>query len=358
MTHPLSVFMKPFFSHYLPVQRGLSINTIASYRDATKLLLCYVSDQLKKSVDVLDVEDVSKTTVLDFLDHVQQQRGCSAQTRNARLAAIRTLFAFIGREQPDLLAQCQQVRAIPLKRTEHKSVAYLEENELQALMDAVDIKTRTGVRDRALLLVLYNTGARVSEIVGLDLDHLSLNGRAQVDLLGKGNKHRSCPLWPETVAALQDYLRQRLPADTDTRQLFLNANGRPITRFGIRHIINKYATIAADQCPFLNSKTVTPHTIRHTTAMHLLRSGNDINLVGYWLGHADINTTHVYLEIDIEMKRKMIEKADPPTIKGRVPWHEAGILEWLDELGKTPALCAANHQTMRRNGQAEQLNFT
>ena len=358
MTHALADFMKPFFSHYLPTQRGLSINTIASYRDAIKLLLCYVADHLKMSVDALDVEDLTEAAVLDFLDYVQQQRGCVGQTRNARLAAIRSLFAFIGREQPDLLAQCRQIRAIPLKRTCQVSIDYLEEAELQALMDAVDINARTGVRDRALLLLLYNTGARVSEIVGLDVDHLRLNGSAQVELLGKGNKYRTCPLWPETVAALKDHLRQRLLKQAETRVLFLNAHGMPISRFGIRHVIGKYAAIAVVQCPSLKTKTVTPHTLRHTTAMHLLRSGNDINMVSYWLGHADINTTHIYLEIDMEMKRKMIEKVDAPTINGQAPWHKPGVLEWLNELGKKPELCAVNQERMKENIRMEGINFT
>jgi integrase/recombinase XerD len=263
MTHTVADFMQPFFSHYLPIQRGLSINTIAAYRDAIKLLLCYVADHLKKSVDVLDIEDITAAVVLGFLDHLQQQRGCSGKTRNARLAAIRCLFAFIARQQPELLLQCRQIRAIPLKRTGQVKVDYLEEAELQALMDAVDLNTRTGVRDRALLLLLYNTGARVSEIVALNLNHLRLSGSTQVDLQGKGNKHRACPLWPETVVALKDYLRQRRPNQSETQTLFLNANGVPITRFGIRYIIGKYAVVAAYQCPSIKTKTVTPHTLRH-----------------------------------------------------------------------------------------------
>jgi integrase/recombinase XerD len=273
MTYTLANFMKPFFSHYLPTQRGLSINTIASYRDAIKLLLCYVADHPKRSVDALDVEDLTEAVVLDFLDYVQQQRGCVGQTRNARLAAIRALFAYIGREQPDLLVQCRQIRAIPLKRTGQVTIDYLEETELQALMDAIDLNARTGVRDRALLLLLYNTGARVSEIVGLDVDRLRLNGSAQIELLGKSNKHRNCPLWPETVAALKDYLRQRTPKQPETRTLFLNANGVPITRFGIRHVIGRYVAIAAVQCPSLKTKTVTPHTFRHYVPF-LTMSGN------------------------------------------------------------------------------------
>jgi integrase/recombinase XerD len=358
MTYPLANFMKPFFSHYLPIQRGLSINTIASYRDAIKLLLCYVADHQKLSVDELNVEDLTVAGVLGFLDHVQQQRGCTAQTRNARLAAIRSLFAFIGREQPECLSQCRQIRAIPLKRTGPVRIDYLEEVELQALMDAVDINARTGVRDRALLLLLYNTGARVSEIVDLDVSDLRLSESAQVELLGKGNKLRTCPLWPETVAALKDHLRESLLKQLEARPLFLNAHGAPITRFGIRHIINRYASIAADQCPSLKVKTVNPHTLRHTTAMHLLRSGNDINMISYWLGHTDINTTHVYLEIDMEMKRKMIEKAGAPAIQNKAPWHSPEILEWLKELGRSPELCAVNRGQMKKNQRMGRVNFT
>ena len=214
---------------------------------------------------------------------------------------------------------------------------------MQAILNAVDIDCRTGIRDRALLLLLYNTGARVSEVVMLKIQDLRLAGAGQVHLLGKGKKHRACPLWPETVDALQDYLQHRTPKESGTEQLFLNANGAPVTRFGIRHITGKYAAIAQRQCPSIKANTVSPHTIRHTTAMHLLRAGNDVNMVGYWLGHADINTTHVYLEIDMEMKRKMLEKTDSPTSKKRKPWRQPDILKWLNSLAKRPELCEVNH---------------
>jgi len=261
--------------------------------------------------------------VLHFLDHLENTRGCSARTRNARLAAIRALFSFIAREQPSLLLHCQMIRTIPIKRTRHKTVDYL--------------------RDKALLLLLYNTGARVSEIVGLKVADLRLKGNAQIKLLGKGNKYRSCPLWDETVEALDAYLNQRTAKDPADHQLFLNANGAPITRFGVRHIILKYATVAKSQCPSIAAKTVTPHTIRHTTAMHLLRSGNDVNMVSYWLGHADINTTHIYVEIDMEMKRQMLQKAGPPAVKKPLPWQKPNVLQWLNALAKPPQLCVVNY---------------
>jgi len=343
MTQMLPNLIKRFFSHYLPVQKGLAVNTIVAYRDTIKLLLCYASDMLNKSVEELCVEDIDESLVLDFLEHVENTRGCSPRTRNARLAAIRALFGFIAREEPSLLLHCQTIRTIPLKRTRHKTVDYLEEKEMQALLNAVDLSSRTGVRDKALLLLLYNTGARVSEIVELKLADLRLDGAAQVKLLGKGKKYRSCPLWPETLEALHDYLKQRTAKDPTAQQLFLNANGSPITRFGVRHIIGKYATAAKSQCPSIAAKAVNPHTIRHTTAMHLLRAGNDVNMVSYWLGHVDINTTHIYVEIDMEMKRRMLQKAGAPAVKRPLPWQKPGLLQWLNALAKRPQLCAVNN---------------
>jgi len=343
MTHSIAKFIKRFFSHYLPIQKGLAANTILAYRDAIKLVLRYASDTLHKNVEELCVEDINESLVLHFLDHLENTRGCSARTRNARLAAIRALFSFIARGEPALLHHCQMIRTIPLKRTQHKTVDYLEENEIQALLDSVDLNSRTGVRDEALLLLLYNTGARVSEIVGLKVTDLRLKATAQIKLLGKGNKYRSCPLWGETVEAIEAYLRQRTPKHPAATQLFLNANDAAITRFGIRHIIGKYATAAKGHCSSIAAKTVTPHTIRHTTAMHLLRSGNDVNMVSYWLGHADINTTHIYVEIDMEMKRHMLQKAGAPNVKEPLPWQKPNVLQWLNSLAKPSQLCVVNN---------------
>jgi len=358
MTRSLANFMKRFLSHYLPVQKGLSVNTVAAYRDAIKLLLCYAADTVQKPLEKLAVEDLTEKVVLGFLDYVQEARRCSARTRNARLAAVHSLFAFIAREEPELFAQCQTIRAIPLKRTEHRTIDYLEENEMQALLDSVESNSRTAIRDRALFLLLYNTGARVSEIVELKLCDLRLDGTPQVDLLGKGRKHRVCPLWPETVAALRAYLKQRAPRQPATEHLFLNANGVAITRFGIRHTTAKYAAASQHRCPSIKTKSVSPHTIRHTTAMHLLRSGNDVNMVSYWLGHVDINTTHIYLEIDMETKRKMLERTDAPEINKKLAWSKPDVLQWLNALGKAPELCAVTREKMKDNSQTKELHFT
>jgi len=210
---------------------------------------------------------------------------------------------------------------------------------MKALLDAVDVHSRTGLRDRALLLLLYNTGARVSEVAQLELSDVRLDGGGQVKLFGKGRKTRFCPLWSETVQELRTYLLHRRPKDPQTQQIFLDANGRPITRFGIRHVISRYAARALRTCPSIAGKTITPHTIRHTTAMHLLRSGNDVNMVSYWLGHADTNTTHIYVEIDMKMKREMIEKVGAPAGTEARPWKNPDVLEWLNRLAGIPELC-------------------
>jgi len=341
--------LKRFFSHYLPVQKGLAGNTILAYRDAFRLLLCYAADQRHKSVEELRVEDLDEPLVLSFLEHLETVRGCSARTRNARLAAVRTFFAFLAREDPSLLPQCQTIRSIPLKRTEHHTLGYLEEAETQALLDAVEARTPSGLRDQALLLLLYNTGARVSEIVNLKITDLRLDDAPQVHLLGKGRKHRSCPLWPETAQALRAYLQQRVPREPGQEQVFLNTRGLPLTRFGVRYLVRKYAARAQSTCPSLTSKRVGPHTLRHTTAMHLLRSGNDVTMVSYWLGHADLNTTHVYLEIDMEMKRQMLQKATGPAVQTARPWRKPGILEWLTNWAKDPQLCGARQPNNREN---------
>jgi len=336
MNQKLATFIKRFLSHYLPVQKGVATNTVVAYRDAIKLLLCYASDSLNKNVEKLCLEDIDESLVLNFLEYVENIRGCSPRTRNARLAAIRSFFGFIAREDPTLLLQAQTICTLPLKRTQHKTASYLEEKEMQALLNTVDLNSRSGVRDKALMLLLYNSGARVSEIVELKVAELHLDSPVQVKLLGKGRKYRSCPLWPETVEALSNYLERRIAKDPGIQRLFLNANGSSITRFGVRYIIGKYATAAKNQCPSIASKTVNPHTIRHTTAMHLLRAGNDVNMVSYWLGHSDINTTHIYVEIDMEMKRQMLQKADAPAVKKPLPWQKPDILQWLNTLAKTP----------------------
>lgn len=342
--HPLANYIHSFFNQHLALEKGLSPNSILAYRDTIKLLLCFASGFLKKKVDQINLEELDEKLILAFLDYIEKERKCSPKTRNLRLAAIRTFFNFIGRKEPVLLNQCRQIRSIPLKKTVHKTIDYLESNEMQALLDVVDVNSSSGLRDKALFMLLYNTGARVSEVANIKLDDLRLEQPSQIKILGKGKKQRACPLWPETVAALKIYIKYRKPKDNSNEYLFLNTNGLPITRFGIGHITKKYALKASEKCKTISEKRVSPHTFRHSTAMSLLESGNDINMVKLWLGHSDINTTHMYIELNMEMKRRILDNCKPLDSNNQEltklkKWQQPGILKWLNNLSENSKLC-------------------
>lgn len=335
-------YISSFFNGYLSIQRGLSVNTIQSYRDSLKLFFCYVADKLKISVDQLKIKNLNEDNVLEFLDYIEKERQVSINTRNNRLAAIRVFFKFIGREEPALLEQVKAIRTIPQKKTQPAFMTYLEEEELGSMLKSIDTDSRLGLRDKALILLLYNTGARVQEVVDLNIDDLRLDESGQVKLLGKGRKQRACPLWPETVKAIQVYLAQREQQGIIEEALILNNKRENITRFGIRYIVKKYAAIAEDKCPSLKTKKIGPHTLRHSTAMHLLRAGNDLNMVQMWLGHSDINTTHQYVELDMKMKRDMLLKSSPPEDnrdRKKPVWKQDKILSWLENLTYPGRLC-------------------
>ncbi len=337
-THLIARFVQGFFHDYLSAQRGLSPNTILSYRDCLKLFLRFASQRVEKPVDKLTLEDFDEKLVVAFLDDLEETRENSTQTRNNRLAALRGFFRYVADQEPTVLARCQSICVIPAKRTDHKTIEYLEDKEMKALLDSVDQSSRNGLRDFALLLFFYNSGARVQEVVDLEIADVRLETPLQVKLTGKGRKQRVCPLWQETVEAIQTYLDQRDPDASEVPSVFLNANGNPITRFGIRYIVRRYGAKAGEVCPSVKSKKVNPHCIRHTSAMHLLQSGNSIDVIKAWLGHANINTTHGYIEIDMKMKREALEACQPPKVKTRSKrrpkWQQPSILQWLDELSK------------------------
>lgn len=334
----IAPYVQSFFQDYLARQRGLSQNTVLSYRDCLKLLLGFVFEKTGIPVDKLSIIDFKVAEISAFLDHLENIRGNSTQTRNYRLAAIHAFFRFVGSQNPMVLAQCQQICSIPVKRTAHKAIQYLEYEELRAILDCVDRDSKNGLRDYAIFLFMYNTGARVQEVVNLREDDIRFITPQQVRLTGKGRKERACPLWHETVVALQNYLQKKgsdLPQD---QMVFLNSNGVPITRFGIRYLLRCYADKAIKSCPSLKNKTITPHTMRHTTAMHLLQSGNDIFVIKDWLGHASVETTHGYVEINMKMKRAALETCQVPslnsTAKRQAKWMEPDILRWLDDLSQ------------------------
>jgi len=331
-------FVQRFFQNYLAAQRGLSPNTILSYRDSLKLFLLFVSQRVEKTVDKLTLEDFDENLAVAFLDDLEKSRGNSIQTRNNRLQALRSFFRYVATQEPTFLESCRQICTIPNKRTEHTTVEYLEDKEVTAVLDSVDLDSPNGLRDYALLMFLYNTGARVQEVVDLEIHDLRLETPYQVKLTGKGRKQRACPLWPETVTAVQNYLNNRQPDASEVSSVFLNANAKPITRFGIRYIVRRCAATASQVCSSMKSKKISPHTFRHTTAMHMLQSGNDISTIKAWLGHADINTTHGYVEIDMNMKRKALEACQAPKVKTakHLPkWEKPGVLAWLDQLSKS-----------------------
>ncbi len=318
----------------------MSENTILAYRDALKLLLKYCADSLHMKIDTLSCDQITREIVCKFLDHQEQEKGCSPNTRNARLAAFKTFFSYLGREVPECLDNSQSINTIPQKKVPHKAVDYLEYEELKSIMDSIDSKSRNGIRDTCLLLLMYNTGARVQEIVDIKMGDLRLDTASQVKLTGKGKKERVMPLWEETIEKIKDYIQKRKPKREDEDHLFLNDNGKSITRFGIRYILKKYTNQAIKKLPSLKQKKISPHTIRHTTATHLLQAGNELNLVRLWLGHASLNTTHMYIEINMKMKKEILSKAIPPKLnQGGKKWKKPKILQWLDELCEEVELC-------------------
>ncbi len=311
-TATLASYLESFFRNRLISQRRSSPATIAAYRDGLRLLLVFASKQTGKPPSRLAVEDLDRDTILAFLDHLESERGNSIRTRNARLAAIRSFFQHIAYCDPSAVGVVQRVLAIQEKRTVKKVISYLRQEDLAALLSAPDQNTWQGRRDYTLLLFLSRTGARVSEATGVNLADLWLDKPYQVLLRGKGSKERVIPLMEETVGTLRSYRDEngrRLSAEAP---FFINARGGRLTRFGVVHILERAAKMAASQHPHLAKMTISPHTLRHTVAMHMLQAGVDLTTIQSWLGHVSVNTTHQYVEADTEMKRRAIEMCAAP----------------------------------------------
>jgi len=328
-------WVRRFLMDHVVHERNLAPNTQRSYRDTLRLLLPAIARRARKPVDRLLVIDLSADRVRQFLNDVEEKRGCAIATRNQRLAAIHALARFIGLHAPELLEWSGQVRAVPFKNAPRAQITYLEKPEMDAVLAAPDMSSAQGRRDHPLLLFLYNTGARADEaaqvrIGDLTLPHVPERDLASVLIRGKGNKSRRCPLWPQTVCELAALVKGRDPAE----HVFLNRCGRPITRFGIHTLIERSVARAVKQVPSLATKRVSPHTIRHTTATHLLRAGVDINTIRAWLGHVSLTTTNVYAEVDLEMKAKALANCEvEPTKKKLSPWREdKGLMEFLRTL--------------------------
>ena len=313
----LGPWVRRFLLEHLVAERNLSRNTQASYRDTLRLLLPFASANGGRAIDRMTVEDLTPSLVRKFLDHLEHDRQCSGVTRNQRLATIRSMARFIGMRSPVHVAWCAEIRGVAFKKTAKTVIGYLEKAEIDAILARPDRRTSLGDRDHALLLFLYNSGARADEAAKLTIDNLQLGSQPSVRLHGKGNKLRTCPLWPITATSLSQLVADRSKGEA----VFLNRVNQPLTRFGIHRLVSQYAELTSETVPSLASKRVSPHTIRHTTAVHLLRAGVDINTIRAWLGHVSLDTTHVYAEVDMEMKAKALACVDISELESKPRQH-------------------------------------
>jgi integrase/recombinase XerD len=331
----LASALRAFFGDHLPTIRGMSPHTIRSYRDSTALLLRFIASTTARPVVTLDVPDLTVDHIVAFLQHLEQQRHVTATTRNVRLAAIHAFARFLAGQEPTHLDQAQRLLGIPFKRARPRPIAYLEYEEVAAVLASVDRSTRPGRRDYTLLATMFNTGARVQEVLDLRARDLQLSKPYQLRLVGKGRKVRWCPLWPQTAQLLRAWcLEQQLDLRADA-PVFVNQRGLPLTRFGVRFILGKHVRQAAHHQPSLLTKRLHPHSMRHSTAVHLLKSGVDLPTIAHWLGHASVNTTNRYVTVDLEQKRKALARAAPLGTARSSPasWRrDASVLEWLEAL--------------------------
>lgn len=319
-------WVRRFLLEHVVADLNLSRNTQASYRDALVLFLPFTASERRQPVDQLEIECLSPEVVRSFLTHLEENRRCSVSTRNQRLSVIHSFARFIGTRSPEHLSSCAEIAAIPFKRSTKEALPYLDKAEMDALLAAPDRKTRLGRRDHALLLFLYNPGARCDEAARLTVADLDLGTSPAVKILGKGNKIRLCPLWTSTADTLRALTAGRGQQDP----VFLNRRGDPITRFGIYAMVRRHAHQATQGVSSLRATRVSPHVIRHTTAVHLLRAGVDINTIRAWLGHVSLDTTNVYAEVDLEMKAKALDACEVANSKATASWHrQPGLMSFL-----------------------------
>ncbi len=334
MTPPLGQLIQSFFVDHLPVQKGLRVGSIRSYRDTLRLFLRFVSEQKRGPIARLSIHDLTFDHVLLFLKHLEQMRGNSVRTRNQRRAALNTFFSYLVLRSPEMLATGQQVAAIPVKRTALPDTHYLEREEMTTLFRSLPREGHFALRDRTLLLFLYNTGARVQEVADLRIEHLDLTTPAKAHLHGKGDKWRACPLWEETTRHLERLLTERKTAPHDP--VFCARQNRPLTRFGIYKIVRRHACAWDTNGP--QARRVSPHLFRHTAAVHLLESGVEVNVIRGWLGHVSLDTTNRYAELTLRAKAEALRACEVSCgtsagIRSRAVWRDdKALLDWLNSL--------------------------
>jgi len=331
-THDLAPLLTAFFIRHLPGERNASPHTIAAYRDTFKLLLRFIAES-GPSPATLQVEDLSPDRILQFLTALETTRHNTIRTRNARLAAIHSFVRYVLDLEPALAAQCQRVLAIPLKKTTHPVLGYLTDTELAHVLAQVDRSTTIGERDYLFLALLYDTGARIQELLDLAPRHFRFTPPAFVRLRGKGQRERLCPVLPQTARLVMRFLGTTGRALDEATSLLQNRQGYPLTRHGARYLLLKYAKRARLSMPRLDRLRISPHTLRHTKAMHLLQSGVPLITIKDILGHVDVKSTEVYVQIDLEMKRQALMQAGTPTsISSKRPRVPKDLLAWLEAL--------------------------
>ena len=328
-----------FFQQYLPVLRGMSHHTIQSYRDGMILFLHFAAKDCGRRVEALELADITADRVGRFLSFLEIERKNAIPTRNARLAAMHTFARFLIAENPDHMAALQQVLGIPFKRGARAApIEYLERPEIEALLAGIDRRTPTGQRDYAMFSLMFNTGARVQEILNLRVRDVRLEPPCQVRLAGKGNKVRLCPIWPRTARLLKELIRKQYDGQEGSadQPVFLNGRGASLTRFGVRYLLQKHITATMNVAPTLAGKRIHPHSLRHTTAIHLLKAGVDFATISQWLGHASLNTTMRYARADIDLKRQALSQLFPdvlaPPKGGAFVFRGEDVTGWLRRL--------------------------
>lgn len=338
ITPPLGAVLHAFFADHLITLKGLRPASVRSYRDTIRLWLGFCAQARGCKLTRLGLADLTFDHVQGFLRHLEEARGNHARTRNQRLAALHTFFEYLATRAPELLGVCQRVAAIPSKRVPPPETHFLERDELATLFARLPTQGARALRDRALLLFLYNTGARAQEVADLRAEHLDLGPHPRVRLHGKGDKWRTCPLWEDTARLLRRLQEQHSAPPGAPTPVFAAAGGRPLTRFGIYKLVRRHAQRLEGEAPPPPRRRITPHVFRHSTAVHLLEAGVEINVIRGWLGHADLSTTNRYAEINTRAKEAALRTCEPPPDASvgspRQPiWRsDAALLDWLASL--------------------------
>ncbi len=329
----LPALITDFFITHLARERGASSHTVFAYRDALKMLLSFAARLRCCTVDRLRFEDLSVEGILQFLTHLENDRQNSVRSRNARLAAIHSFFRYTSSREPALALSCQRMLAIPFKKTTRRTLGYLTDEEMKSLLGHIDRDTVNGERDYVLIALLYDTGARVQELLNLRPSDLRLERPAFVRITGKGRRERICPLLPQTARLVGRFLAEQKRAIEDDGPCFLNRYGQRLSRHGVRYLLKKYIAVTRQDMPRIGRPGISPHTLRHTKAMHLLQAGLPLITIKDVLGHADIKSTEIYVETDLEMRRKALEQAGTPS-KARRSRNTLApdLLKWLESL--------------------------